>query len=116
MRIITLVTALVIAAFVPAVANAHAHLDRAEPPVGSASPTAPHEVALWFTAKIEPAFSGAEVRNEKGAVVSGKSSASGTQIRVPLKALPSGTYKVIWHVLSVDTHKTQGNFIFRVGN
>ena len=32
----------------------------------------------------------------------------GTQLRVPLKALPPGTYKVIWRVLSVDTHRTQG--------
>ena len=39
----------------------------------------------------------------------------GTELRVPLKALPPGTYKVIWRVLSVDTHRTQGSFTFRVG-
>ncbi len=37
------------------------------------------------------------------------------QLRVPLKALSPGTYKVIWRVLSVDTHRTQGDFTFRVG-
>ena len=31
------------------------------------------------------------------------------------KPLSPGTYKVIWRVLSVDTHRTQGNFSFRVG-
>ena len=39
----------------------------------------------------------------------------GTELRVPLKALPPGTYQVTWRVLSVDTHRTQGNFTFHVG-
>jgi methionine-rich copper-binding protein CopC len=26
-----------------------------------------------------------------------------------------GTYKVNWRVLSVDTHRTEGNFTFRIG-
>jgi methionine-rich copper-binding protein CopC len=29
--------------------------------------------------------------------------------------LSPGTYRVHWHVLSVDTHKTEGSFSFRVG-
>jgi methionine-rich copper-binding protein CopC len=37
------------------------------------------------------------------------------RMSVPLKALPAGSYKVMWHVLSVDTHRTQGDFSFRVG-
>ncbi|HJS62184.1 MAG TPA: copper resistance protein CopC, partial [Pseudolabrys sp.] len=28
---------------------------------------------------------------------------------------PPGTYKVFWRVLSVDTHRAQGDFTFRVG-
>lgn len=36
-------------------------------------------------------------------------------MRIGLKSLPQGTYRVRWHVLSVDTHKTEGNFTFRVG-
>jgi methionine-rich copper-binding protein CopC len=59
------------------------------------------------------------VRDEKGASVqSGKATVdkrNHTQLRVPLKPLPPGTYKVIWRVLSVDTHRSQGNFTFRVG-
>ena len=35
--------------------------------------------------------------------------------RVGLKPLAAGTYRVHWHVLSVDTHTTQGSFTFRVG-
>ncbi len=37
-----------------------------------------------------------------------------TQLRVPLKSLSPGTYKVLWRVLSVDTHRSEGNFSFRV--
>jgi methionine-rich copper-binding protein CopC len=33
---------------------------------------------------------------------------------VPVKKLAAGTYTVIWHVTSVDTHKTQGKFQFTV--
>jgi methionine-rich copper-binding protein CopC len=94
-------------------------LDHASPPVGSSQGAAPREVVLWFTEQLEPAFSTIEVRNANGAVVSsGKASVDPkqrTQLRVPLKSLGPGTYKVIWRVLSVDTHRTQGNFTFRVG-
>ncbi|MGA7389830.1 MAG: copper resistance protein CopC [Pseudolabrys sp.] len=98
---------------------AHAMLDHANPRVGSSQPTGPREVTLWFTQNLEPAFSTIEVRNETGAVVSsGKAQvdrADRTQLRVALKPLPPGTYKVIWRVLSVDTHRTQGDFTFRIG-
>jgi copper resistance protein C len=100
-------------------AFAHAHLDRASPSVGSTVSPAPKEVVLWFTNQLEPAFSSIEVRDEKGAPVqAGKASVDRrdrTQLRVPLKTLSPGTYKVIWRVLSVDTHRTQRDFSFRVG-
>jgi len=106
-------TALLIA---PTAALAHAMLDRASPAVGSSQVTAPHEVVLTFTSDLEPAFSSIEVRSESGgAMHAGKAATKGSQMRVPLKALQPGTYKVIWRVLSVDTHRTQGNFTFRVG-
>jgi methionine-rich copper-binding protein CopC len=102
-----------------AAALAHAMLDHASPLVGSSQATAPREVVLWFTQDLEPAFSQIEVRSASGAVVSsGKARvdrAEHTQLQVALKPLPTGTYKVIWRVLSVDTHRTQGDFTFRVG-
>jgi methionine-rich copper-binding protein CopC len=33
---------------------------------------------------------------------------------VPVRKLAPGTYTVIWHVTSVDAHKTQGKFQFSV--
>jgi methionine-rich copper-binding protein CopC len=100
-------------------ATAHAMLDHAIPPVGSSQAAAPREVVLTFTEDLEPAFCTIDVRNESGGVVSsGKAHVDPnqhTQLRIPLKTLPPGTYKVIWRVLSVDTHRTQGDFTFRVG-
>ena len=97
---------------------AHAMLDHASPRVGNTVASAPKEVVLWFTQKLEPAFSSVEVRNEQGlSMNAGKATVVGdrTQLRVPVKPLPPGTYRVIWRVLSVDTHRTQGDFSFRVG-
>jgi hypothetical protein len=99
-------------------AFAHAHLDHASPKVGSTVSPAPREVVLWFSEKLEAAFSTIEVRNEQDtAMQAGKVTVNDdhTQLRVSLKALPPGTYKVIWKVMSVDTHRTQGDFTFRVG-
>lgn len=118
-RFSIIITALSLVLLTSAPALAHAMLDRAMPPVGSTLPAAPREVVLSFTEELEPAFSTIEVRSESGAVVSnGKARVDAkqhTQLRVPLKTLAPGTYKVIWRVLSVDTHRTQGDFTFRVG-
>ncbi len=97
-------------------AGAHAHLDRSEPRVDSTATPAPREVSLSFTEGLEPTFSAVEVRDAEGARVDeGKAQVSGRTMRVGLKALPPGTYKVYWRALSVDTHKTEGTFTFRVG-
>jgi hypothetical protein len=111
------IIAVVSTALFPVAAVAHAMLDHASPKVGSSSPTAPHEVALWFTENLEPAFSQIEVRNESGALVSSGKARLGAknELRVALKTLGPGTYKVSWRVLSVDTHRTQGDFSFHVG-
>jgi copper resistance protein C len=98
-------------------AQAHAFLDRAEPRVGSSVPTAPRQLSLWFTQNLEPSFSTVEVQNSGGGRVDqGKPRVGpGNVMRVGLKPLPPGTYKVLWHALSVDTHTTEGSFTFRVG-
>jgi methionine-rich copper-binding protein CopC len=40
--------------------------------------------------------------------------APGSLAGLPVPALPSGRYKVTWHVVSVDTHPTQGDFTFEI--
>ncbi len=100
-------------------ARAHAFLDHAAPPVGSTLGAAPPTVRIWFTQELEPAFSGIEVTDAAGARVDDGTpvvdATDRTLLIVGLKKLPPGEYKVHWHVISVDTHATEGNFTFRVG-
>ena len=97
-------------------AVAHAFLDHAEPRVGNKVATPPREVTLWFTQKLEPAFSSVKVTNAAGQRVdTGKARVSGNQISVSLRPGGTGTYRVTWRVLSVDTHTTDGSFSFQVG-
>lgn len=97
-------------------ASAHATLDHAEPRVGNQVATPPGEVTLYFTQKLEPAFSTIAVTNAAGQRVdSGKTRVSGSQMSTSLKPGGTGTYHVKWRVLSVDTHTTEGNYTFQVG-
>jgi methionine-rich copper-binding protein CopC len=98
-----------------AAAHAHAQLERANPRVGSTVRSAPREVTLWFSQKLEPSFSSAQVTDASGARVDQGARVDGMQIHVAVKSLPPGSYKVHWKVLSVDTHTTQGSFSFRIG-
>jgi copper resistance protein C len=96
-------------------ARAHAHLERSSPQPDSTVGSSPPEVTLWFTQQLEPAFSSAQVLDASGARVDDGAKVDGMQIHVAVNALPPGTYKVHWRVLSVDTHTTEGDFTFRVG-
>ena len=103
---------------VPVAALAHAQLDHASPLVGSTVKTAPRQVTLSFTEAVEPKFSSIEVRDARGtAMQSGAAqgvAGNTAQLRVGLRPLAAGTYRVQWKVLSVDTHRTQGSFSFTV--
>ena len=103
---------------IPSTVQAHAFLDRADPPVGSTVKTAPSQVRIWFTENLEPAFSRIRVLNGAGQQVdlndSQADSSNAALLRVSVPPLPPGTYKVIWRVLSVDTHITEGDFAFRI--
>ena len=99
-------------------AFAHAFLDHADPAVGSTVTASPKEVRLWFTEELEPAFSTLHVVDGAGKTVDGGDgrvdASNPTLLRVSLPALSPGTYRVIWRVLSVDSHTTEGDFTFEV--
>jgi copper resistance protein C len=96
---------------------AHAFLARADPAVGD-TVAAPKQVSIWYTEEVEPAFSRIEVTNSAGKRVDEGGThidaANHELLHVAVKKLPPGTYKVTWHVVSVDTHHTQGDFSFTV--
>lgn len=100
------------------VASAHSGLKRAEPAVNSSLKRAPAEIRLQFTEQLEPAYSSVTVEDKKGQRVDNDDArvdpANASLLRVSLKQLVPGTYTVIWRVLSVDTHVTDGRYTFKV--
>ena len=102
----------------PSVVAAHANLDHAEPKVGSTVDKPPTEVKIWFSQSVEPAFSTIEVFDSGGKQIDKKDlhvdKADKTILIVSVPDLGPGTYKVVWHVVSTDTHKTHGDFKFTV--
>jgi methionine-rich copper-binding protein CopC len=99
-------------------ALAHAFPDHSVPAVGGTLAQSPAEVRIWFTQKLEPSFSTIEVLDASGARVDQGDTKVDAQdptlLRVSVKPLAAGTYNVVWHVVSVDTHTTEGNFSFTV--
>lgn len=97
---------------------AHAFLDHAGPKVGSIVTNSPTEVRIWFTQELEPAFSSIHVQDVQGKEVDKKDvrldDKNKALLMVSLPKLAPGVYTVNWHVVSVDTHRTQGHFQFSV--
>jgi copper resistance protein C len=96
-------------------AHAHASLAHASPSAGSTMSAAPHEVVLTFTERLEAAFSNLTVMDASGTEVSqGKAQVNDNTMRISLKPLNAGIYKVNWRAVSTDTHKIEGSFTFGV--
>jgi copper resistance protein C len=96
-------------------AFAHAFLNHASPGAGAMLSDAPKQIALSFTEKLEPSFSGVTVTDADGHdVEAGSAVIDGPSVTVALKPLTPGTYRVSWHAVSVDTHRTDGAYNFTV--
>ncbi len=116
MRLRFFIPSLLLMAIGTIAAHAHAMLEHASPLVGGTVASAPREVSLTFTQNLEAAFSSVQVTDANGAPVDqGAPQITGNTMRVGLKSISPGTYRVRWQALSVDTHKTQGSFTFTVG-
>jgi methionine-rich copper-binding protein CopC len=99
-------------------AHAHAFLRHASPAVGSTLSVSPPEMTLDYTEAIEPRFSGVDVLDAQGQHVDAGdlhlAPDNPKRLVIGLKKLGPGTYTVKWHVVSVDTHHTEGTFTFSV--
>ena len=99
-------------------AYAHAELMAAEPPVNGTVKSAPTELDLKFSEELNLKFTGIkvtgpdkkEVKTENAMLMDGDKT---LMVSVP-GALVPGTYKVEWHALSQDGHKTKGQYNFTV--
>lgn len=96
-------------------ALAHAFLDHADPGAGASLAQSPKQIALTFTEKLEPSFSGVSVSDATGRDVEAAApTISGDAITVSLKPLAAGSYRVSWHAVSLDSHRTEGSYSFSI--
>lgn len=98
---------------------AHAHLTHQYPAADAEVTAAPQALTLNFSEGIEPGFSGASVTGSKQEQIktgpAKRNEQDKTQLIVPLdEILKPGHYTVNWHVVSVDGHKTKGQYSFSV--
>jgi copper resistance protein C len=97
---------------------AHAFVDHTEPAVGSQIHSAPAQVKIWFTEKLEPALSKIQVFDTSGQQVDKRDvkidRSNAALLTVSLPELKPGKYKIVWRAVSVDTHVTTGNFTFEL--
>jgi copper resistance protein C len=118
MKRILMPIALLAACLPGGTALAHAFLDHAVPAVGATIPTAPKVVQMFFTQGLEPTFSGATLSGPDGQPIATDAAKIDSQnpmeLVLNLPPLTPGHYKVSWHVVSVDTHRTEGSFSFDI--
>lgn len=96
-------------------AFAHAHLRSATPPLDGTATGAPTELDLIFSEGVNLKFSGATIATQDGRAVATGDVRHGvggdTTLVVPLATpLTPGRYKVDWHALANDGHKTSGSY------
>jgi len=110
-------TILVAAGFVVTAlpALAHAFLEHASPAAGECLHLSPAKVQLRFSEDLAAPFSDVRVSDRNGrSMAAGRALVSGSGLALALQKLPAGRYQVTWHVVSVDTHRTEGRYDFTV--
>jgi methionine-rich copper-binding protein CopC len=96
-------------------AFAHAFLKHADPGAGATLAAAPKRVALAFSEKLKPVSSGVAITDAAGRNVESKPVVITANAMVaPLGPLAPGTYRVAWHAVSLDDHRTEGAYSFTV--
>lgn len=98
--------------------EAHPTLKSSLPPAESKA-AAPKEIRLSFSEGVIVKFSSVELKDQAGKkITTGKLTTDPKdqkQLIVPVQdPMPAGTYTVTWNVVSVDTHRVNGTYSFKV--
>ncbi|KAB0494077.1 copper homeostasis periplasmic binding protein CopC [Pseudomonas vancouverensis] len=96
---------------------AHAHL-KSETPAADSTVSAPVDLRLVFSEGVEASFTKVILTKDGSPMkvtLATEGSDKKTLVVTPEKPLTAGTYKVEWHAVSVDTHKSEGAYAFKVG-
>lgn len=119
MRCALPVLAVVLTGLMAGTAHAHSALVRAEPGPRSTLTESPKLIRLWFNEPVEAAFSKVTLEKSDGKTLPGVGAPTiapddAKQLIIPLPALVPGSYRVRYHVLSVDGHVVDWGYGFRV--
>ena len=97
---------------------AHTKLVRSEPAPHAVLRRPPVEIRLWFSERLEGAFSTAELRGQAGDKIEDQaarvSPADARMLTLKIPQLGSGEYTVKYRVLSIDGHVLEASFRFTV--
>ncbi|MGY2262220.1 copper homeostasis periplasmic binding protein CopC [Pseudomonas sp. SDO55104_S430] len=110
-------TALLGSLFAASSVWAHAHL-KSQTPAADSTVSPPAELSLTFSEGVEADFSKVTITKDGADVLVKSLTTQGdkkTLIVTPAVPFTAGDYKVEWHVVSVDTHKSEGAYAFKVG-
>jgi copper resistance protein C len=86
-------------------------------PAPDSTVSSPASVMIHFSGALEPKFSLISVTDPSGRVVNKEPSVVGSDTKVmsvALPTLPPAVYTVHWVGVSVDTHRSQGDYKFTV--
>lgn len=113
---------LLASASLSSLAFAHAHLE-SQLPAADSTVTAPKELRLRFSEGVEEKFTKVSITStapsgktmvEAAPDIATDPADNKTLIVTPVAPLAAGRYKVEWHAVSVDTHKSEGSYSFTV--
>lgn len=104
----------------PQAASAHATVVRAEPRFDEVVPQAPTEVHIQFSEPVKLGADALTVIAPSGRRVDRRDARVDQRdpalVRVNVQAGETGTYRVVWRVLSADAHVVAGSYTFSVGS
>ena len=98
-----------------AVVMAHAMPENSEPGAGAVVDAAPKSIKITFDARLEEAFSTITVKDSDGQTINSHTRlepANQKVLETDLSGLLPGDYHVYWNVISVDGHRTNGDYVF----
>src|SRR5512146_946298 len=98
---------------------AHSFPEQETPSAGQRLSAPPSEVTITFDAPIEKVFAKLEVIGADGkpeSVGQPQVDPSARTLSVKLTALTPGEYTVKWGVVCIDSHHTEGSYIFTVAS
>lgn len=94
-------------------AFAHARLTDSTP-AANAGVKSPGQIRLHFSEPLEPAFSGATLKDAAGKTIPASAAVGAAGITLIAPMLRPGAYTVEWHSVGHDTHRVSGHFTFKV--